>query len=183
MWMCESVPSHTFVLLRWQIIWLLPRSKGHIVSSNRCRSPVLSGVSMSDLQGLEGPTLNWPSWVFSHGGQDALKRLPHVNTNKGSHLLAWVGVPLSVIYGPKIHILNAPKIPQETRLEKIVTVCKKDKLPIGRSVKHIQWVEEITGVKVTLTPNTGVNLAHTECFMKTLWRLNAEHFHPASIKN
>lgn len=37
-------------------------------------------------------------------------------------------------------------------------------------------------VKVTLTPNTGVNLARTECFMKTFLRLNAEHFHPASIK-
>lgn len=163
------------------IIRLLSWSKGHIVRSNHCCCSIHSGVSLSDLQRLEEPT--WLSWVFSHRAQDAWKRLPHVNTNKRSHLLPWVVGPLSVIYGPKIQILNAPKLPQETKLGKIVTVCKKDKLPTGRWGKRIQSVEKICGVKVTLTPNTGVNLAHTECFMKTFLRLNAEHFHPASIKN
>lgn len=85
--------------------------------------------------------------------------------------------------GPEIQILNAPKLPQETELGETVAVGKKDKLPTGRRGKQIQSVEEVTGVKVTLTLNTGVNLARAECFMKTFLCLNAEHFHPASIKN
>lgn len=43
--------------------------------------------------------------------------------------------------------------------------------------KHIQSVGEITGAKVTLKPNSGVNLARTECFMETFLHLNVKHFH------
>ena len=43
--------------------------------------------------------------------------------------------------------------------------------------KHNQSAEEITGVKVTLKPNSGVNLARHECFMETFLHLNVRHFH------
>lgn len=132
------------------ILWLLPRSRGHVVCSDRCRSSVHSGVSMSDLQGSERPAPSWPSWCFSHG---ASKRLPRVNTNKGSHLLP-CGWAVECIIWLQIQILNTPKLSQETKVEKMVTMCRKDKLPAGRWGKQIQSVEETTGVKVTLTPNT-----------------------------
>lgn len=45
------------------IIRLLPRSKGHVVSSNRRRSSDRSGVGMSDLRGVraDDPELTRPS--------------------------------------------------------------------------------------------------------------------------
>lgn len=44
-------------------------------------------------------------------------------------------------------------------------------------------MEEITRVKVTLVPNTGINLAHTECLKKSFLCLDAEDFHLASIND
>lgn len=101
---------------------------------------LLNGVSPSDPQRLLRLTSKWPSWVFGHRAENSD---PHVNTNKGSHLMA------PKLWAIECEIWHPDPDNKHTHSQKNkLLFAKKINCPEGGEVNRFsQWKKKITGEK------------------------------------